>query len=39
MNVHETGAREVGDEAREKEMWIKSNAKIVDRGVGDESKR
>ena len=38
-NVHEAGAREVGDVIREGEMCIKSNTKIADRGVGGEGKR
>ena len=38
-NVHEAGAREVGEVIREGEMWIESNTKIADRGVGGEGKR
>jgi hypothetical protein len=38
-NVHEAGAREVGDVIREGEMWIESNTKIADRGIRGEGKR
>ena len=38
-NMHEAGAREVGDVIREGEMWIKGNAKIAHRRVGGESER
>ena len=32
-DVHEAGAGEVGDVVGEREMRIKSNTKIVDRGI------
>ena len=38
-NVHETGARGVGDVIREGEMWIKTNTKIADRSIRGEGKR
>ena len=38
-NVHEAGARKVGDVIREGEMWIESYTKIADRGVGGKGKR
>src|SRR6218665_676790 len=36
-DVHEAGAGEVGDVAGEREMRIKSNTKIADRGIRGES--
>ena len=38
-NVHEAGARKVGDVIREREMLIKSYSKIADRGIRGEGKR
>ena len=38
-NVHEAGAREVGDVVRDGEMLIKSYTKIADRGIRVEGKR
>lgn len=39
MNVHEAEEREVGDVVRNGEVWIKSNTKIAERGIGGEGKR
>ena len=38
-NVHEAGAREVGDVVREGEMWIKSTPRLRTEEVGGEGKR
>ena len=38
-NVHEAGARKVGDVIREGEILIKSYSKIADRGIRGEGKR
>jgi len=37
-NVHKAGVREVGYVVREREMRMKSNTKIVNRGIGAESR-
>ena len=39
MNVHESGAGEVGDFVGERQMRIKSNTKIADIVIGGESSR
>lgn len=35
-NVHKAGARELGDVAREREVRIKSNSEIANRGIRDQ---
>lgn len=37
--MYKAGARKVGNVVSKGEMWIESNIKIADRGIGCEGKR